>query len=131
MNRKIIFVAVVVAATAVVLFFAPRPSRLPREVSTLSESEFSLAKGETLFLQNCMVCHGKDANGAVKGPPLVHRIYEPNHHADAAFYLAVERGVRQHHWKVGDMKPMQFITRKDMSFIVVYVRSLQKKAGIF
>ena len=37
-------------------------------------------KGERLFNANCGSCHGKNAAGSDKGPPLVHKIYEPGHH---------------------------------------------------
>lgn len=137
MNRKIIFAAMVVAATAAVFFLAPGPSRPPDSPNPPTKTaaapvpETTLARGENLFLQNCMACHGKGAMGADKGPPLVHRYYEPNHHADAAFYLAVARGVRQHHWKFGDMKPLPNLKREDVALILAYVRDLQKKAGIF
>ena len=52
-----------------------------------------MAQGKTLFEQNCSVCHGPAGDGTVQGPPLVHIIYEPNHHADAAFILAARNGV--------------------------------------
>lgn len=31
-------------------------------------------------------------------PPLVHRIYEPDHHGDRAFLSTVQNGVQSHHW---------------------------------
>jgi hypothetical protein len=43
-----------------------------------------------------MECHGPGAKGSDKGPLFVHRIYELNHHADVAFVLAVQRGVKAH-----------------------------------
>ena len=90
-----------------------------------------VAAGKTLFEQNCSVCHGPAGDGTTQGPPLVHIIYEPNHHGDIAFYVAVGRGVRQHHWRFGDMKPLPHVRREDVTLIIAYVRSLQKKAGIF
>lgn len=40
------------------------------------------AQGKTLFLQNCASCHGADMKGGdkgdKKGPPLLHKIYEPS-----------------------------------------------------
>jgi len=137
MNQKIIFAAVVVAATAAVFLLAPSPSnppgsqKPPNKTSSSPVSKATLLKGGVLFFQNCMVCHGKDAMGSDNGPPLVHRTYEPNHHADSAFYLAVARGVRQHHWKFGDMMPLPKVKREDVAHIIRYVRDLQKNAGIF
>ena len=62
-------------------------------------------QGETLFTTNCSVCHGPVAEGTQTGPPLVHAIYNPNHHPDFAFHNAVNNGVPQHHWVFGDMAP--------------------------
>jgi mono/diheme cytochrome c family protein len=87
-------------------------------------------KGATLFRQNCLLCHGKSGNGSNQGPPLVHKTYNSSHHADLAFHLAVKNGVRRHHWRFGDMPPLAELTPQDVGHIVVYVRSLQRQAGI-
>ncbi len=87
--------------------------------------------GKRAFDAVCADCHG--ANGAGfdgAGPPLVHEIYEPSHHADMAFFVAVERGVRAHHWSFGNMPPQQGLTRADVAGIVTYVRELQRANGI-
>jgi mono/diheme cytochrome c family protein len=87
--------------------------------------------GQTAFDAVCAACHGPNAAGRDGyGPPLVHRIYEPNHHADAAFYLAVQNGVRAHHWPFGNMPPQQGLTRADVTAIIAYVRALQRANGI-
>ena len=88
------------------------------------------AEGERLFAANCASCHGQHARGTQAGPPLVHSIYEPGHHADAAFYFAVERGVAQHHWRFGNMPPQPQVSRDEMTQIIGYVRWLQRQAGI-
>ncbi|WP_346915578.1 cytochrome c [uncultured Roseibium sp.] len=89
-------------------------------------------KGEALFNDNCASCHGKNAAGRDgNGPPLVHKIYEPNHHADGSFYLAAMRGVRAHHWPFGDMPPVEGIREDQVASIVTYVRTLQRENGIF
>lgn len=87
--------------------------------------------GEGDFNANCATCHGKNAAGTSSGPPLVHRIYEPNHHADISFKLAAQRGVRAHHWKFGNMPPQSHVKDYELVRIVVYVRELQKANGIF
>jgi mono/diheme cytochrome c family protein len=87
-------------------------------------------KGATLFHQNCLLCHGKSGNGSNQGPPLVHKTYNSSHHADLAFHLAVKNGVRRHHWRFGDMPPLPELTPQDVGHIVVYVRGLQRRAGI-
>jgi mono/diheme cytochrome c family protein len=89
------------------------------------------AEGEALFAKTCATCHGADAAGrAGQGPPLVHVIYEPGHHADGAFYLAVAQGVRQHHWTFGNMPAVAGVSSEDISRIVAYVRTLQRANGI-
>lgn len=91
----------------------------------------ALARGEVLFNTNCSVCHGVGARGTTQGPPFLDKIYEPNHHADEAFYRAPEMGVRAHHWKFGDMPKVPAVTRDDLTQIIAYIRWLQKQAGIF
>jgi len=63
-------------------------------------------------------------------PPLVHKIYEPNHHGDMAFLMAARNGVRAHHWKFGNMPPVEGITDAEVITIVAYVRALQRANGI-
>jgi len=89
-------------------------------------------EGEAWFNKFCADCHGTNAAGVDgKGPPLVHRIYEPGHHGDAAFYLAPRQGVRAHHWPFGDMQPLEVdLTDAAIERIVTYVRALQRANGI-
>ena len=86
--------------------------------------------GAALFDKNCARCHGRNAAGGPGGPPLVHEIYHPGHHADAAFHLAVRRGVRAHHWSFGDMPAIPGVTEAEVGQIIAYVRALQVAAGI-
>ena len=90
-----------------------------------------LQVGETKFNANCAACHGKQAAGTDHGPPLVHKIYEPNHHGDPAFQRAAANGVKAHHWEFGNMPKIDGVTPEDVDQIVKYVRWLQKQAGIF
>lgn len=90
-----------------------------------------LQPGETKFNANCSVCHGKQGTGTAQGPPLVHKIYEPNHHGDAAFQRAAANGVRAHHWEFGNMPKIESVTPADVDHITQYIRWLQKQAGIF
>jgi mono/diheme cytochrome c family protein len=87
-------------------------------------------KGKEAFEANCVQCHGKNASGTDKGPPLVHDIYNPGHHADGAFLFAVRRGVRQHHWPYGNMPPQPQMSEDEIVAIVKYVRELQVANGI-
>jgi mono/diheme cytochrome c family protein len=86
--------------------------------------------GRAAFDAHCALCHGEAALGTEQGPPLVHVIYEPSHHADGAFYLAAAQGVRAHHWHFGDMPPVPDATREEVEAVIGYVRWLQRAAGI-
>ena len=89
-------------------------------------------EGRGAFADSCAACHGPDAGGIDgSGPPLVHRIYEPSHHGDASFVLAVRNGVRAHHWPFGDMAPVPGVSDSEIAAIVTYVRELQRANGIF
>jgi cytochrome c len=99
---------------------ASRPPVVPAEFK----------KGETLFNANCARCHGERGVGTSQGPPLVHKIYEPSHHGDAAFHRAVALGVRAHHWQFGDMPKLPTVTPAEVDEIIKYVRWLQRQAGI-
>jgi len=89
-----------------------------------------LAKGAALFAERCAICHGPSGTGTDKGPPLVHKIYEPSHHDDASFRRAVQQGVQAHHWNFGDMAPVPGVSAAETGQIIGYVRDLQRKAGI-
>jgi cytochrome c len=90
----------------------------------------ALRAGERTYEARCAGCHGSRGIGTEQGPPLVHRIYEPGHHSDAAFHLAATRGVSAHHWGFGDMPPVTDVTPGEVTAIVSYVRWLQRQAGI-
>ena len=101
---------------------------LLRQLASTSPPE--VAEGKMLFEQNCSVCHGPAGDGTTQGPPLVHIIYEPNHHADVAFILAARNGVRAHHWRFGDMPPLPGVSEQTVLQIVGYIRWLQQQVGI-
>jgi mono/diheme cytochrome c family protein len=87
--------------------------------------------GKVAYDTNCAACHGANAGGNDGvAPPLVHKIYEPSHHSDAAFLLAAKNGVRAHHWRFGNMPPIKDIDDQDVAYITQYVRELQRANGI-
>jgi len=89
------------------------------------------SEGERVFNDYCASCHGPDAAGREGiAPPLIHRIYEPSHHADGSFLLAVRQGVRAHHWPFGNMPPVEGLTDRQVEQIVAYIRMLQRANGI-
>ncbi len=89
------------------------------------------AQGVSLYRQACARCHGSDPQrGGRWGPPLVHRIYRPDHHADVMFHVAIQRGVRPHHWRYGAMPAIPGISPEETAHIIVYIRQQQRMAGI-
>ena len=97
------------------------------EPASLTRGEHSAAglAGEKLFSANCSMCHGANASGTSQGPPLVHQIYEPGHHGNASFVIAVARGVRAHHWDFGNMPAVEGLSLDEINQVICYVRELQ------
>lgn len=83
------------------------------------------------FEAKCAVCHGANAAGQDGvAPPLIHIIYEPNHHGDESFQRAAVQGVPSHHWPFGNMPAVEGVTRSDVTMIIAYIRELQSANGI-
>jgi len=94
------------------------------ELSQLAKS------GEVAFNENCAACHGENAAGTEQGPPLIHSLYRPGHHPDTAFVRAAKTGVRSHHWRFGNMPPVEGITDAKLRWITAYVREMQVANGV-
>jgi len=120
-------VALGVALAAVGGLAAAQGMQIPKPSKGLMPNA---AAGKKLYAERCAQCHGADLLGSTQGPPLVHRIYEPSHHGDIAFQIAVKHGTRRHHWNFGDMQPVPGVTPDDVAHITAYVRAEQRKAGI-
>jgi hypothetical protein len=90
-----------------------------------------LMLGKSAFTRFCAECHGTVGQGTDKGPTFLHRFYHPGHHGDGSFFIAARKGVRAHHWKFGNMKPVEGVTDAQLGKIVKYVRALQKANGLF
>jgi mono/diheme cytochrome c family protein len=87
--------------------------------------------GKLAFEAKCTSCHGTNAAGRDGvAPPLVHIIYESNHHGDESFQRAVAMGVQAHHWSFGNMPAVEGLTRGDVKMIIKYIRELQRENGI-
>ena len=98
---------------------------IPKNLSSMA------LKGKRKFNANCASCHGKDAAGQDGiAPPLIHKIYEPNHHGDQAFQNAAKFGVRAHHWRFGDMPSVEGVNQQDVTEIIKYIRELQRENNI-
>lgn len=142
MNRTYIVIGVcAVAALAVFTILKTPPPDAPGPEATSSGGaivtveippiEGNAVIGQRIFETACAACHGINAVG-IEGsaPPLVHVIYEPSHHGDEAFQRAIVNGVRSHHWRFGNMPPVEGLTRGDVTMIVTYIRELQRANGI-
>jgi len=88
-------------------------------------------EGKALYNNNCAKCHGIGGAGTDKGPPLLNKIYQPSHHSDMSFHMAVMNGVHAHHWQFGDMPAIEGIDMAEMGKIIKYVRTIQQEAGIY
>jgi mono/diheme cytochrome c family protein len=106
-------------------------SEQPAVSSTaVAEVPAAHAGGRQLFETHCARCHGAGGTGTERGPSFLSKTYEPNHHGDASFLMAVRRGVTAHHWRFGDMPPIPDVPDDDMTRIVGYIRWAQRQAGI-
>ena len=128
---RIVIAALVLGAAVLIWNAAKAPIRrsVPVNVVVPALSEGEQA-GERTFEQHCSGCHGKNAAGTKSGPPLVHKIYEPSHHSDGAFFRAVRQGVTAHHWHYGQMPILPAVSDPEVAAIVRYVRALQRANGI-
>lgn len=135
MLKKIVIGGGGIAALAVAGLWwdsAPTAVAPAQETSTLVIPTLSQVaqSGEVAFNANCAACHGTNGGGTDQGPPLIHRIYEPGHHGDMSFLLAAQNGVRAHHWRFGNMPPVEGITETQIRWIVKYIREIQTANGI-
>lgn len=131
---KLLIVVLVLGSTALIgwQIFGSRnsaPSGAPTQF-VLPELSATALRGQAVFDAVCAACHGKNALGSDKGPPLIHPIYNPGHHGDEAFYRAVRMGSPQHHWRFGDMPPQTSVSTEQVAEIIAYVRETQRANGI-
>ena len=99
------------------------------DLKVLNQDPELVAVGADLYATACATCHGDDLRGTDAGPSHLSEVYEPNHHADGAFLLAVRRGVAPHHWSFGPMPPIEGLTDEDVNAIVAFVRDAQGREG--
>lgn len=142
MNKKYIVIgACAVAAVAAYLVLRPGPAEEVAQAAPVEgnpivaiqmpQIDGNAAIGQRIFENACAACHGTNAVGVEgAGPPLIHVIYEPSHHADESFQRAVAVGVRSHHWRFGDMPPVEGLTRGDVAMVISYIREIQRANGI-
>lgn len=122
-------------STALLLgLLASSPASYAQDTQTAAPPEgmpFKYGRGFELFQDNCASCHGADLKGTDQGPPLLHGYYKPGHHSDVAFFRAIELGSPQHHWRFGDMKPVEGVDKKQAQTIVDFVRWYQQETGLY
>lgn len=121
----------IVVAIAIVPLLRSRDAGSDTVAVTIPDLSPVAEVGRIIFGEHCATCHGATAGGTDKGPPLIHRLYHPGHHADLSFALAIQRGSRAHHWRFGDMPPQPDVAATEIEPIIAYVRELQKANGIF
>lgn len=122
---------VAVIATAGVAMWWMLPGKSTMVSVTVPELSPIATAGQKAFADNCAACHGPNAGGTDQGPPLIHRWYRPDHHADIAFTLAARRGVAQHHWTFGNMPPQPQVGDRSMQQIITFVRELQQANDVY
>ena len=110
---------------------ADRAAPTPPEQVIVPELSPLAANGKILYDAGCSVCHGVNAAGTDKGPPLIHNLYRPGHHGDGAFAQAANNGVTAHHWRFGNMPPIRGgVTQAEIRQIVKYIREMQEANGV-
>ena len=90
---------------------------------------FVVPDGAAVYQQYCAECHGVDLRGTDKGPSQLSIIYEPNHHGDYAYRVAIREGTREHHWWFGDMPPVEGITDLEIEKVISFIRAEQERLG--
>ena len=108
-----------------------RPASGEMVAVTLPQLDGAARRGQQAFGAICAACHGPNAGGLEgKGPPLVHRLYVPGHHGDMAIRMAAQRGVQSHHWRFGNMPPIEGLTDADLTDIIAFIRAVQRANGL-
>ncbi len=131
-------IAVVLVGVAFVAFGGGggASSALPRDPMT-GKTEFDIpvqdptlvAEGAEIYQARCASCHGADLRGTAVGPSHLSVIYNPDHHGDGAFAVAVVNGVRAHHWNFGDMPPVAGMSEADFVRVIAFIRERQRLDG--
>lgn len=124
---RICLLGSLLAAIAAAAWAASPGETIPVRLPPLS---LTAEVGKQAFLKHCADCHGLNGGGSGKGPPLIHKIYEPGHHADFAFQRAVVLGVPAHHWRFGDMPRQPQVGKDEIAAIIRFVREVQRANGI-
>ncbi len=126
-HRRLL-VATVVAALAVAACGADAPN-VDEDHGIPPQDPDLVSRGAEIYAAECAECHGSDLRGTDKGPSHLSQVYEPNHHADGAFILAIQRGTPAHHWRFGDMPSIDGLDGDDIAAVTAFVREQQRIHG--
>jgi mono/diheme cytochrome c family protein len=94
-----------------------------------SASSVSVEQGVVAFAGECAGCHGRLAEGAERGPNLIHRDYGPGVRSDAQFRRAVREGMAARRG-YGAMPPSPDVSKRRLDRMIAFVRELQRVNGI-
>jgi len=89
MHKKYVYYLVLAASVSVPAFTQERPEE---QVNPLAGNPQAIAAGQTLYTQNCAVCHGGNAQGD-RGPSLVSGSFAHGG-SDGEIFLSIRAGIR-------------------------------------
>jgi len=96
-----------------------------------SDSSYSVAaEGRLAFAEECAGCHGRLAEGTVRGPALVDPAYAPAQLDDDSFRRAVRQGGAAARYEFGDMPAFPDLPERRTDRMLAFVRALQRARGI-
>jgi len=134
--RALAIIAALIAAGGTISYLLQPPPAQPGEGAPIEQVDIprlnAIQKsGEALYVASCAACHGVNVAGKQGiAPSFVNIMYRPKFHSDGAFYVAVQNGVRAHHWPFGSMPAVEGVDSEDVSLIIEYVRAIQRENGI-
>lgn len=85
--------------------------------------------GQVVYTNSCAACHGLELEGTDRGPSHLSIVYEPGHHGDDAFRMAIANGAPQHHWNFGNMPPVEGLSADQIEDVIAYIRGEQERRG--
>ena len=130
-NSRLTVIALAIAV-GISLFLVFKEKPKPDKVAvSLPEFSESAKLGQKVFNRACAKCHGINAGGGEKAPSLISKAYAPGSHADGAIYFAITRGVRRHHWNLGNMPAQPKIKPDEIKALTAFIRETQKANGIY
>ena len=108
----------------------PIPTQAADVITPASTAaELAIPDGAEVYQQYCAECHGVGLRGTDEGPSQLSIIYEPNHHGDYAYRVAIREGTREHHWWFGDMPPVEGISDLEIEKVISFIRAEQQRLG--